>query len=62
MDNTTIYSRFAQWVKQNPDAPAIIEEGRQASYKELDLLADRIFGNSPRYKTGKTGIKLNASK
>lgn len=44
MDNTTIYSRFAQWVKQNPDAPAIIEEGRQASYKELDLLADRIFG------------------
>lgn len=44
MDNTTIYSRFAQWVKQNPDAPAIIEEGRQASYKELDLLADRILG------------------
>lgn len=62
MDNTTIYSCFAQWVKQNPDAPAIIEEERQVSYKELDLLADRIFGNSPRYKTGKTGIKLNASK
>lgn len=44
MDNTTIYSCFAQWVKQNPDAPAIIEEERQVSYKELDLLADRIFG------------------
>lgn len=39
----TIYSRFAQIVKQFPDAPAVIEANRSISYKELDILADRIM-------------------
>lgn len=32
----TIYSCFARWVKQNPDAPAVVEENRTVSYRELD--------------------------
>lgn len=39
----TIYSRFAQIVKQFPDAPAVVEADRSISYKELDILADRIM-------------------
>lgn len=39
----TIYSRFAQIVKQFPDAPVVIEANRSVSYKELDILADRIM-------------------
>lgn len=39
----TIYSRFAQIVKLFPDAPAVIEANRSVSYKELDILADRIM-------------------
>lgn len=40
----TIYSCFARWVRQNPDAPAIVEENRTVSYRELDVLTDRILG------------------
>lgn len=40
----TIYSCFARWVRQNPDAPAIVEENRTVSYRELDELTDRILG------------------
>lgn len=43
MKNNTIYSRFAQCVKQSPDAKAIIEEERSVTYKELDCIADRIL-------------------
>lgn len=39
----TIYSRFAQIVKLFPDAPAVVEADRSISYKELDILADRIM-------------------
>lgn len=40
----TIYSCFARWVRQNPDAPAVIEETRTVSYRELDELTDRVLG------------------
>lgn len=40
----TIYSCFARWVRQNPDAPAVIEENRTVSYRELDELTDRVLG------------------
>lgn len=40
----TIYSCFARWVRQNPDAPAIVEENRTVSYRELDELTDRTLG------------------
>ncbi len=43
MDNT-IYSRFAGMVEQHPDIPAIIEESRTVSYRDLDRLVDRISG------------------
>lgn len=40
----TIYSCFARWVRHNPDAPAVIEENRTVSYRELDELTDRVLG------------------
>ncbi len=40
----TIYSCFARWVRQNPDAPAVIEENKTVSYRELDELTDRVLG------------------
>ncbi len=43
MNRTTIYSRFAQWVKENPDATAIVENERKVSYKELDNLSNAIL-------------------
>lgn len=43
MENDTIYSRFAQCVKQYPDAKAIVEDERSVSYRELDCMADRIL-------------------
>ena len=43
MDRMTIYARFAGMVERQPDAPAVIEEKRTVSYRELDLMADRIL-------------------
>lgn len=39
----TIYARFAGMAERQPDAPAVIEEKRTVSYRELDLMADRIL-------------------
>lgn len=43
MDNRTIYSRFKARAMENPDHPAIIEDGREVSFAGLDALADRIL-------------------
>lgn len=40
----TIYSCFTRWVRQNPDAPAVIEENKTVSYREPDELTDRVLG------------------
>lgn len=43
MDKNTIYSRFRLWADRQPEAQAIVEDGRAVSYRELDTLADAIM-------------------
>lgn len=43
MEGHTIYSRFAAWVERQPDAPAVVEDGRAATYRQLDDLANSIM-------------------
>lgn len=43
MDIKTIYSRFSRWVAIQPDAPAVREDGRSATYRELDVMANSIM-------------------
>lgn len=35
MDIKTIYSRFSCWAAIQPDAPAVREDGRSATYRDL---------------------------
>ena len=43
MQTTTIYGRFARRVAGQPDAVAVAEDGRSATYRELDAMADAIM-------------------
>ena len=43
MQTTTIYTRFARRVAGQPDAVAVAEDGRSATYRELDAMADAIM-------------------
>lgn len=49
----TIYSRFSQWVARQPDAMAIVEDGRSVTYRELDAMANAIMSKfySKQYPT-----------
>lgn len=43
MDNKTIYHRFSQWVDRQPEAMAIVEDGRAVTYRQLDVMANAIM-------------------
>lgn len=43
MNRRTIYSRFHEQAVRQPDAPAVVEDGRSATYRELDAMADAIM-------------------
>lgn len=43
MDGKSIYSVFAQWVSKQPEALAVVEDGRSATYHELDVMANAIM-------------------
>lgn len=44
MENTiTIYGKFNEWVRRQPEATAIVEDGRAVTYSELDELANSIM-------------------
>lgn len=47
----TIYNIFAQWVALQPDAVAVVEDGRSTTYRELDTMANAIMSKfySKRY-------------
>lgn len=53
MDRKTIYSRFRKIVDENPDAAAVIEDGREVSYRQLDVMANNIsskfYDSSPEF-------------
>lgn len=39
----TIYDRFSYWTDRQPDAPAIVEDGRSVTYRELNKIANAIL-------------------
>lgn len=43
MGKDTIYSRFSQWATRQPDATAVVEDGRSITFDGLDRLADAIM-------------------
>lgn len=44
MENTiTIYGKFNEWVRRQPEATAVVEDGRSVTYGELDELANSIM-------------------
>ena len=43
MDRKTIYNRFSLWVLSQPDALAVVEDGRSVTYRELDEIANAIM-------------------
>ncbi len=64
MNNTltlprTIYGRFSRCVARQPDALAIVEDGRSVTYKELDLLTDRIVSKFYAERYSCVGIVMS---
>lgn len=59
MRNDTIYSRFAVWVDRNPDAVAIVEDGRTVTYRELDAMADAILDKFALMRPEFVGIVMS---
>ncbi len=53
MDNKTIYHRYSQLVYRQPEAMAIVEDGRAVTYRQLDVMANAIMSKfySKRYPT-----------
>ncbi len=43
MDRRTIYNLFSQWVTHQPNALAVVVEGRSVTYRELDVTANAIM-------------------
>lgn len=43
MDSKTIYSRFSRLAAVQPDADAVVEDGRSISYRDLDVMANAIM-------------------
>lgn len=59
MSRNTIYSRFAEIARKYPDSPAVIEEGRTMSFKELDELTDSILSKFYDKNYSYVGIVMN---
>lgn len=59
MDKYTVYSRFSEMVRRQPAAVAIVEDGRAVSYKELDVLADRILAKFAGSGYSSVGIVMS---
>lgn len=43
MDGKTIYSMFSHWVSVQPEALAVVEDGRSATYRDLDVMANGLM-------------------
>ena len=61
MQNNTIYSRFSQWMKSQPDAVAVTEDGRSTTYRELDRMADAIMAKFRTEHYAAVGIVMSHS-
>ena len=43
MDRRTVYDRFSRWVGWQPNALAVIEDGRSVTYRQLYIMANAIM-------------------
>lgn len=59
MDRDTIYSRFSKWVETQPEAVAVAEDGRSATYRQLDTLANAIMAKFYDREYQAVGIVMN---
>lgn len=57
---STIYGRFLEMVSEHPDAPAVSDEARTLTYRELDALSAGIMAQFP-CKAGYIGILMDHS-
>lgn len=59
MDTKTIYSRFSRLVALQPDADAVVEDGRSISYRGLDAMADAIMSKFYAERYPAVGIVMS---
>lgn len=59
MMENTIYNRFRQIAASRPDAVAIVENGREITYAQLDRLAGTIMTLFPEKQARRVGIVMN---
>lgn len=61
MDKRTIYTRFHQWASVHPESIAVAEDGRSATYRELDMMADAIMSKFYTKRYSAVGIVMRHS-
>lgn len=61
MSRRTIYDRFYQWVSLQPEAVAVVEDGRSATYRELDIMANAIMSKFYSLHYPAVGIVMSHS-
>lgn len=59
MNSSTVYSRFSDIVRLNPDRPAVIEEDRTVSYSQLDAMANSIMAKFYNAAPAYVGIVMS---
>lgn len=59
MDRKTIYSIFSQWVSRQPDATAVVEDGRSVTYRELDAMSNNIMSKFYAERYSAVGIVMS---
>lgn len=61
MGRRTIYNRFSQWVTHQPEALAVVEDGRCVTYRELDVTANAIMSKFYANEYTAVGIVMSHS-
>lgn len=59
MDTKTIYSRFSRLASVQPDADAVVEDGRSISYRDLDVMANAIMSKFYAKRYPAVGIVMS---
>lgn len=59
MDSKTIYSRFSALAAVQPDADAVVEDGRSISYRDLDVMANAIMSKFYAKRYPAVGIVMS---
>lgn len=58
---STIYCKFSEWVAAQPDAKAVVEDGRSVTYRELDDMANSIMSKFYDERYSAVGIVMSHS-